>query len=106
MGNEIEKKKANNNSLVQRSAFGVYGAAANSRPFDGDLLLFNKGDYLGGLDKEDIPIGNRFYALMDGLQVGWVRWDDHIAIDHRMGFVIDGFQPERRSDLGDTDTAL
>ena len=54
-----------------------------------------------GQEKEDIPIGTRFSAKMKKLKVGWVCWQANAPIDQRMGLVVEGFQPERRLDLGD-----
>ena len=41
--------------------------------------------------------------MMDSLTVGWVRWENNAPTEQRMGFVVEGFQPERRNDLGDQD---
>jgi hypothetical protein len=104
MANEIDKKQRNDLSADdQADLFLHYGDAATARPFDGDLLLFNKGDYLAGQNKEDVPIGTRFHAKMSELKVGWVCWQAGAAVEHRMGHVSQAFQPARRTELGDLD---
>ena len=69
--------KRQNTSLAtddQADLFEGYGNAATARPFDGELFLFSKGDYLAGQEKEDIPIGTRFKPKMKKLKAGWVYW--------------------------------
>jgi hypothetical protein len=84
--------------------FVGYGEAATARSITGTLLRFSKGDFLAGQDGVDVPIGSRFVAIMDSLLVGWIRWENNAVSDHsKMGSVVEGFQPERRSDLGDHD---
>jgi hypothetical protein len=106
--NDLTKKdRSTNTSLTNPNAnpFEAYGNAAASRSFEGDLLRFLKGDYVAGADAENIPLGTQFKVLMDTLAVGWVYWYGGACLHHRMGLVKDGYQPERRSDLGDQDQA-
>ena len=100
--NEIDKRKRTDLTTDDPAdLFEGYGNAATARPFDGDLFVFSKGDFLGGQEKEDIPIGTRFRAKMKNLMVGWVCWQANAPIDHRMGLVVEGFQAARRPALGD-----
>jgi hypothetical protein len=70
----------------------------------GKLLRFSKmGKWLAGQEQEELPDGTRMLAYVPGLKVGWVRWNDGAPAEHRMGIVADGFEPEDRSELGDTD---
>lgn len=101
---EIEKRKTTAPTTTdQADLFEGYGNAATARSITGTLLRFSKGDYLAGQDGVDIPIGTRFVAIMNSLTVGWVRWENNAPTEQRMGFVVEGFQPERRNDLGDQD---
>jgi hypothetical protein len=103
--NDLEKRKTTPPSTAadQADLFEGYGNAATARSITGTLLRFSKGDFLAGQDGADIPVGSRFVAIMDSLTVGWVRWEDNATTEQRMGLVAEGFQPERRSDLGDHD---
>jgi hypothetical protein len=40
---------------------------------------------------------------MDSLLVGFIKWQDNRPADHRMGLVIENFQPPKRQELGDLD---
>jgi hypothetical protein len=95
----VKRKSSELTNEDPAALFEGYGKAA--RPFDGDLLVFNKGDFLGGQEKEAVPIGTRFRPKMNGLLIGWVRWQANAQIDQRMGLVVEGFKPARRDDLGD-----
>jgi hypothetical protein len=83
----------------------AYGEAAKARNFVGELLKFNKGDYLAGQNNREIPIGTRLIANMDSLEIGWVRWENGRR-EPRMGRIVDGFVPARRAELGDNDRDL
>ena len=87
----------------EKSVFGAYGAAMNNRNFIGTLVTFNKGDFLSGKEDELIPLGTRFAAAMNTIKTGWVRWEDGVAVDHKMELLIEGQRPKTRSQLGDTD---
>ena len=101
---EIEKKKSTDLTPAdQADLFEGYGKAATARSIEGTLLRFSKGDFLAGQDGVDVPVGSRFKAAMNSLTVGWVHWESNAPTEQRMGLVVDGFQPERRSDLGDHD---
>jgi hypothetical protein len=76
----------------------------NRQPFEGDLLLFTKGDYTLGLDKEEVKPGTKFQAELQKLKVGWTYWEGQSPTSYRMGLLCEGYQPERRSELGDSDS--
>jgi hypothetical protein len=69
----------------------------------GELLKFNKGDYLAGQEDTPVPEGTVVVPVMDELTVGWIKWEDSKPVEHMMGRVADGYRPPRRSELGDTD---
>lgn len=79
--------------------FSAYAKAfsADQRPY----LKFNKGDWLLGKDDEEIKPGARFLANVAGLEIGWIKWWDKAPADKRMGFLVEGFQPPKREELGD-----
>jgi hypothetical protein len=80
-----------------------YGNAATQRAIVGKLLKFQKGDYIAGMDSEEVPEGTRLVAVMDSLLVGHQKWQDSKPVEQRMGLVVEGYQPERRVALGDID---
>lgn len=95
-GTEIEQHEVN--------YFASYGEEATARGnIIGSLLKFNKGDWLLGQDEDEINIGTKFVAIMDRLDIGWQKWEDGKPAGTRMGKVVEGFQPPRRKDLGDSD---
>jgi hypothetical protein len=102
MINEVDKKKPTD-LVGDWNPFEAYGEAATARAIEGTLLRFSKGDFLAGAEAVDVPLGTKLVAVMDSLTIGWVDWRDSKPIDQRVGLVIDGFQPPRRSDLGDLD---
>jgi hypothetical protein len=79
---------------------------ATHRHFPGDLMKFNKGDYLAGKDGDPLPIGTQFVAVMNSYTRGWQRWENGELTDARLGFYVKGFKPPRRSELGDRDENL
>jgi hypothetical protein len=104
VANNIDKKKEKINVPADgKNPYAEYAASMNRRPFKGDLLKFDKGDYLAGQEEREIPLGTRFKVAMDYLLVGWVKWKDRTAVVHDMGLLIEGFVAKERSELGDTD---
>jgi hypothetical protein len=54
--------------------FEAYADQVAPQNIVGTLLVFNKGDYLAGKSKVEIPAGTRFTAGMDLMAVGFVKW--------------------------------
>jgi hypothetical protein len=92
----------------QKNMFQTYGEAATARAIEGTLLRFSKSDFLAGAssDATEVALGTRFVAVMDSLNIGWLRWDNNAPCEPRMGLIVDGFQPTRRSELGDLDKEM
>lgn len=88
---------------LERNYFEQYGASMTVSNIIGTLLKFNKGDWLSGQDEEEVAVGTRLTAMVDTLQVGWLKWEDGKPSQQLMGLVAEGFQPPRRKELGDTD---
>jgi hypothetical protein len=76
---------------------------ATRRHFPGELMKFNKGDYVAGKDSVLLPSGSQRVAVMNTLTRGWQRWENNELTDARLGFYVEGFKPPRRSELGDHD---
>lgn len=101
-----QEKENGNNELVsmERNYFETYGSQmAVGTTITGQLLKFSKGDWLAGQEDEEMEVGTKLVANMDSLTVGWVKWVDNKPVEQLMGLLIDGFQPKRRGELGDTD---
>jgi hypothetical protein len=88
-------------TTTARNPFLAYAAAMAPRRLDGKPLKFVKGDYIVGKDGDVLPLKTRLVAIMNSLMVGRVKWRGGKPVDARMGYVADGFQPPRRSDLDD-----
>ncbi len=86
--------------------FETYGQSASPANIVGQLLKFNKGDWLAGSDGEDVEMGTKLVALMDDLTIGWVRWEDNKPAEQIMGKVVDGYKPPRRKELGNLEEDL
>jgi hypothetical protein len=85
--------------------FRKMAAAMRVRPgFDGTNLNFAKGTWTAG---KDVNMNNReLVALVDLTMYGWRKWEDKRPVDYYVGYVKDRFQPPKRSQLGDNDSAL
>lgn len=90
-------------AVPEKNFFEQYAEAVSSNRIIGDLLRFNKGDWLSGQDQDELPIGTRLLVNVPEMTIGWVKWVDGKPEEQLMGRVADGFKPARRSELGDTD---
>lgn len=86
--------------------FLAYSTAVNRRVIIGDLLRFNKGEWVAGSNEEEIENGTQFVALMDELMVGWTKWEGGKPVEHQLGKLVEGYRPFKRSELGDADEGL
>jgi hypothetical protein len=82
-------------------------STALDRTLGGPLMKFTKfGEFTVGSDTDILPLGTRCVAHVDDVEFGWVKWVNNEKVDDRMGRIADGFCPEKRSELGDTDETL
>jgi hypothetical protein len=102
----IEKRRTTDAANEQKNMFEAYGEAATPRAIEGTLLRFSKSDFLAGASSDaiEVALGTRFVAVMDSLNIGWLRGDNNAPCDPRMGLVVDGFQPT--NELGDLDREM
>ena len=89
----------------EKNIYEAYGDSASQRALVGTLVRFNKGDWLSGKDDDEIEVGTKFTAIMDQLEIGWMKWVDSKPESREMGKLSEGFRPPRRNALGDTDEA-
>jgi hypothetical protein len=101
-----EVAERNQNQDLEPSYFESYGQSAANTPIVGRLLKFNKGDWLAGQDEEELERGTQLVAVMDQLFIGWIKWVDSKPEEQRLGKVVEGYRPEKRKELGDTDETL
>jgi hypothetical protein len=80
-----------------------YGDEAFTTNIIGQLLKFNKGEWLVGQEEEEMPIGTELVAATHLLQSGWMRWEDGKPVETIMGLRSEGFKPPPRESLGHTD---
>jgi hypothetical protein len=66
-------------------------------------LAYVKGDWQLGRDKLQVN-GTQWVARVDWAFHGWQKWWDGRVRDYRLGYVVDGFVPPQRAELGDLDT--
>ena len=102
--NELLKKNGSTDvATTGLNFFQQYGEATRQTAIVGQLLKFSKGDWTAGESNDEVEEGTQFIANMDELLVGWVRWSQNRPTDHIMGKVVNGYQPPRRNELGDSD---
>jgi hypothetical protein len=90
-------------AMPGKNPFENYADRADDQKF-GPLLKFTKGDWLVGRDGDECP-ETELVALMPGLMIGWIRWEDGFPVDHKMGLMMEGFVPPARDTLGYLDQA-
>ncbi len=90
-------------ATLMRNPFLEYAAAMTPRRFDGKLLKFDKGDYVYGVDNDELQAGTKLVALMPTLSLGYVHWRNRRPDDARMGLAVERFQAPKRRELGDLD---
>ena len=90
-------------ATAEANPFLSYGNAVSSRTIVGKLLKFSKGDFVAGMQDEEIAVGTQLVAVMPELLVGWTKWRDNRPADQVMGKISDGYVPPKRKDLGDLD---
>jgi hypothetical protein len=95
----------NGTALVQPGGdpFASYGAKVGQQ---GTFLNFNKGEWLYGQDKKEMPLGTRLVANMEGLRIGWVRWFDKKMTDDLAELLTDMRPLQSRNTLGDNDPTM
>jgi hypothetical protein len=92
---------------LQPNPYEAYGNSAATRSTVGRLLKFTKfGEYIAGVENEEIPSGTKLVAHMPSLLVGFIKWENNRPIAQNMGAIGDGFVPPKRKELGDTDQSL
>jgi hypothetical protein len=83
-------------------------ARANAKGFlMGSALLFKKGKWLLGRDKNEIADGTNWIALMNLASNGYLRWNADKTATHRdVGKISEGWVLPDRSTLPDRDPAV
>jgi hypothetical protein len=89
---------------MNKSRFAHHVAKESKRTILGKLVRFIKGDWVEGPDKDLIPPGEGFVAIMDTSTIGFVKWGGGEIIDAKMGLVANGFCMPHRNELGDLDS--
>lgn len=59
----------------------------------GQALRFRKGDWILGPEKQKIPDGTRYVAIMNEARDGLIKWNADKTASHIVGKIIDGFEP-------------
>ena len=88
-------------STAPNNPWSQYGASASSTPYQ--FFKFSKGEFLAGKDAVAVAIGTHMVVNMDSLEVGWIKWMDHVPSEQRLGRIAEGFKACKRDELGDTE---
>jgi hypothetical protein len=91
---------------VGSNPFLDHADAELASSINGKLLLFNKGDWVAGKEKQLIPIGTKLIANMDTYSHGWTKWVNGKPVEYRMGRIVDRFRKPYRSELDSLDKSL
>lgn len=109
MTNDLSKMKRSENlpSTESTNSYLAYANSVTASRIVGKLLKFTKfGEFLAGEEGTEVPMGTELIVHGDEMYVGWQKWDDSRPVDHIMGRLCDGFEPPKRSELGDLDESL
>ncbi len=75
--------------------------AAESAKF----IKFAKGEWLTGVDEEEVEAGTEMVPNIAGITCGHVKWEDKVPVDESMTPIVEGMFTPRES-LGDLDRDL
>jgi hypothetical protein len=104
MSNELKNAAMSTTAMtaIGKNPFEQYADDTDTQMIIGELLKFNRGDYVCGRGGEECPV-KEVAAIMPGLLVGWICFGK--PIEHVMGLLVNGFVPPDRSTLGRLDTS-
>jgi hypothetical protein len=72
----------------------------------GKLIRFTKGEYLRGIDAEEVPEGSLFTLACDLTMRGFIYWLDGKPADQRVVRIASGTPLPRREDMGHMDKSV
>jgi len=87
-------------NIEEKNPLERFGEAISRQRIVGDLLRFNKSEWVVGRELEELPEGLKLIAGVHMLEAGWIMWQELRPVDFAMGNVLDGFLPPRRAELG------
>lgn len=100
MAQEIAQRAATSVMMPEpKNAFEHYGDSGGARIL-GEMLKFNKGEWVYGRDNTEMPDGLKLLAGINLIEVGYICWQEGKPVDVVMGRIGEGFVPPRRSELG------
>ncbi len=102
----IETHNESLTAASNKNFFETYADEMKKNRIVGNLLRFNKGDWLVGQDNDELKLGTKLVAAVEEVIVGYLKWEDSKVVDMRMGRVKDGFVMPARRDLGDVDQGV
>ena len=68
-------------------------------------LQFAKGEWLAGVDEEEVEAGTEMVPNIAGITCGHVKWQDKVVVDEAMTPIVEGLFTPREA-LGDLDKDL
>ena len=78
---------------------------ASTAAESGKFLKFAKGEWLAGVDEEEIEAGTEMVVNLVGVTCGHIKWQDGAVVDESMTPIVEGLFTQRES-LGDLDRDL
>ena len=100
----MAKKKEVQKPQGGRNAYQAVKTETQQTNIEGDLLRFTKqGDWVAGLNEDEIPEGTELIIGMNTFSKGWQKWEDQKPTQSKMGLVRESYQPALREELGDLD---
>ena len=104
MGNEVALKKPQ-----ELSPYAAFAAEGEAQAIAGKLLVFSKGFWYSGQERDAVKTGKSFVCNMPEFYLGFVKWQNQAPVDMRLERLADRSphtKPIFREDLGDNDPSL
>jgi hypothetical protein len=93
-------------AVPEHDFFEDYASGIAGGNIVGDLLKFQKGEYVAGRENASVAKGTKLVVHMTTLMAGWIRWEAGRPTNQKMVKIADDVKPLRREELGDTDKSL
>lgn len=86
----------------ERNVYQQYRDENKQSGIEGELLRFTKqGDWVSGVDQDELEEGTELIMGINTLKLGWQKWQDQRPVAARLGLLSEGYRPVDREELGD-----
>jgi hypothetical protein len=100
MTNSMTTTTPNN---IAAAAIAAYVNEAEPQNLIGKLMKFSKGEFLIGIDGEEVPEGSVFTVACDLALAGWIRWEGGRPAESKLIRIASGAPAFKRDELGHDD---